>query len=142
MREERERRYAQKLELIRERMGNVISWTSGYSVEEFSSDTKTRLATFKALQEIVEASMDVCAMMLRDMGSSATDDYSNIDKLARKGVLSEEIAGFLRRANGLRNRLVHEYNAIADELVLKFIRSDLGMFERFSEVVREWLRRR
>ena len=38
-------------------------------------DTKTILAVFKAFQEIVEATMDIIAMYLRDQGMAARDDY-------------------------------------------------------------------
>jgi uncharacterized protein YutE (UPF0331/DUF86 family) len=96
MNEERRARYKQKLELIQERMQNVSSWTVNCSVEEFSSDTKTRLATYKALQETVESSLDICAMMLKDMDLLTADDYSNIDKLAQKGILGKDMAGFLK----------------------------------------------
>ena len=98
--ERRRRRYEQKLELIQERMEHVTSWAMDCSVEEFSSDTKTRLATYKALQEIIEASLDICAMMLKDMDMTAADDYSNLEKLAQKGMLERDLVSFLRRANG------------------------------------------
>jgi len=142
MDEGRRRRYLQKLELIGLRMENILSWTRGLSVEEFSSDEKTRLATYKALQEVIEASMDICAMMARDLGLCPVDDYSNVEKLTSRGVLKPEMGDFLRRSNGLRNRLIHEYNRLSDDLILKFVRSELESFKDFSMVVSEWIQMR
>jgi len=142
MDETRRKRYLQKLELIDIRVGNISSWTEGLLPEEFSSDDKTRLATFKALQEAIEACMDICAMLVKDLGFCTSDDYSNVEKLTSKGMFTPEVGDFLRRANGLRNRLIHEYNRISDDLVLKFVRSELGRFGEFSEAVSEWMRRK
>jgi uncharacterized protein YutE (UPF0331/DUF86 family) len=40
------------------------------------------------------------------------------DKLARRAVVSAEMAATLRHMKGLRNLLVHEYGRINDELML------------------------
>ena len=67
MEKERLVRYIAKLELLEERLNDIESWISGLSFEEFESDKKTKLATYKAFQEAVEAITDICAMMLKDM---------------------------------------------------------------------------
>ena len=38
---------------------------------------KTKLATYKAFQEIVEACMDIVAMMCKDSKIPPQDDYTN-----------------------------------------------------------------
>lgn len=58
MNDERAKRYRDKLNLISERIDDAKSWT-GIGSAEFISDKKTKLATYKACQELIEASMDV-----------------------------------------------------------------------------------
>lgn len=64
------------------------------------------------LHTSIDALMDVVAMLVKDLGLEVGDDYSNIEKLEEAGVLSGDMAGFLRKASGLRNVIVHRYNKL------------------------------
>jgi uncharacterized protein YutE (UPF0331/DUF86 family) len=78
-------------------------------------------------------------LRLRDTDQVVKDDYSNIELLAQSGDLGADLARALREANGLRNRLVHTYDRIRDDLVLAFARTRLPELIRSVEVVRSWL---
>ena len=67
-------------------------------------------ALFYRLQISVDATMDVVAMICKDLGITVKDDYSNIDELEPLDLFSKEFLNDLRRLNGLRNALVHRYN--------------------------------
>jgi len=72
---ERLRRYIDKIEHIEERIGDIRAWLC--EIEDVRGiDKKTRLAVYKAVQEVVEASTDVVAMILKDEGKLPKDDYS------------------------------------------------------------------
>lgn len=141
MREERLKRYREKLNLISERIEDLEAWLPR-SVEEFVSDKKTRLAVYKASQEMIEASMDLLAMMCKDLKIVPKDDHTNIEALKGKGVITSSLARALAHANGLGNRLVHRYNALDDKIAFESIRDLLPDFKNFLEVVEKWLRRR
>ncbi len=70
MKPERAGRYRDELDLIILRAGQAQSWLDEEGPEDFLADDKTKLATYKAFQEAVEASMDVVAMMCKDLGST------------------------------------------------------------------------
>ena len=55
-------------------------------------------------------------MIIKDEGKLVTDDYSNIENVGKILKLKNEEIALLKRANGLRNVLVHEYNGVVDEL--------------------------
>jgi len=138
MKTERARRYRDKLDMIILRAGQAQTWLDEEGPEDFLADDKTKLATYKAFQEAVEASMDLVAMMCKDLGSNPQDDYSNLDKLV---ILSEGSRELLKEANGLRNHLIHRYNRRDDQLARQSMADLLpGIFD-FTEEVAAWLER-
>ena len=139
MENSRIRRYLAKLELIEERLGDIEGWVKGLALKQFTEDKKTRLATYKAFQEAVEACADICAMMLKDSRLLVTDDYTNIEKLASKGIITTAIADALKEANGLRNRLIHEYNGLNTGIAFESLTSLIPKLRMFCKGVETWL---
>ena len=76
-------------------------------------------ALFYRLQVSIDATMDVIAMLCKDLGITVKDDYSNIDELEKLKIFSSVLLKDLRRWNGLRNVLVHRYNRVEEDLVIK-----------------------
>ncbi|MEM0024660.1 MAG: DUF86 domain-containing protein [Thermofilaceae archaeon] len=82
----------------------------------------------------MEAAMDTCAMLVKDLGRRVEDDYTNIEYLREIGVIDEELATKLKMCNGLRNWLVHRYNRLDKKLVLESV-------DRVKETLFEFIRR-
>lgn len=137
---ERISRYKDKLNLISERKQDIEEWISGYDSSDFIQDKKTRLAVYKAFQELVEASFDVAAMACKDLKIIPKDDYTNIDLLFEKKFINSSLKNSLSESNGLRNRLVHRYNGLDDSLAFDSIMEHLTSILDFSEVIGKWLR--
>ena len=138
---ERLRRYIDKIEHIEERIVDIRTWL--YEIEDIKDiDKKTRLAVYKAMQEVVEASTDVVAMILKDEGKLPKDDYTNIEKLFELNIIDKSLKEALNEADGLRNRLVHEYNGLNDEIAIESIHCLLEPVENFVELVKKWMRKR
>ena len=87
--------------------------------EKFKENDYYMDALFYRLQISIDASMDVVAMLCKDLGITVKDDYTNIDELEKINVFNVNIIKGLRRWNGLRNALVHKYNKIDDDFVLQ-----------------------
>jgi uncharacterized protein YutE (UPF0331/DUF86 family) len=102
-------------------------------------DDKTRLASYKAFQEAVEACMDLVAMMYKDLGDPPKDDYSNIENIRE---LQENTKKVLIEANGLRNHLVHRYSRMDDLLALESMMALLPGIEAFPAEVETWIEKR
>ena len=136
MKIERAGRYKDKLDLIFKRSGQALIWLEEVSAEVFLEDDKTKLASYKAFQEAVEASMDLVAMMCKDLGIQPQDDYSNLERLDDLGESSKKV---LIEANGLRNHLVHRYNRRDDLLALDSMKGLLSGIMAFGEEVEAWL---
>ncbi|MCK4310188.1 MAG: DUF86 domain-containing protein [Methanomicrobia archaeon] len=138
MEEDRLKRYWDKINLISRRSNEIRDWTSIRS-ESFIEDEKTKLATYKAFQEVVEACMDIVAMLCKDLKIPPKDDYTNIKTLKDK-IFSDDTEKVLIRANGLRNRLVHRYNTMDDLLAFESIKEILPEILKFTEGVNKWMR--
>ena len=84
-------RYKDKLNIISERKQDIEEWVSGYDSSDFIEDKKTRLAVYKAFQELVEASFDVVALACKDLKTIPKDDYTNIDLLFEKKFINSSL---------------------------------------------------
>jgi len=137
---ERTGRYKDKINFISERRQDIEDWLSGYDASDFISDKKTRLAVYKAFQELVEASFDIAAMACKDLKIIPKDDYTNIDLLFEKKMIGSDLKNALSEANGLRNRLVHRYTDVDDSVAFESIMALLPEILHFSEVIEKWLK--
>jgi len=107
----RKDQYKRKLEFIIEKITRL---PENVKEDEFYID-----ALFYRLQVSIDAVMDVIAMLCKDFGITVEDDYTNIDELEKLKIFDPSLIQEMRRYNGLRNVLVHKYNKIEDDLVLK-----------------------
>ena len=138
---DRAKRYIDKMDLINERINDIKEWLSGVSIKEFMEDKKLRLASYKAFQEIVESSMDIVAMIIRDLSLIVKDDYTNLSILKERKILSKHVIDALKEGNGLRNRLIHRYNNLKEDIVFTSMKDLLKYFEEFVNEVEKWLKK-
>ena len=127
-------RYADKLAHASDRLSRFLEWAPAAS-----GDLKARLAAYKAFQEASEALSDVVAMIVKDSGRVPKDDYTNLRLLEEASVLSTDAAGALREGNGLRNRLVHEYGGLVDDVALASGKRLCPLLASVIEEVRRWI---
>lgn len=133
---ERSGRYKDNLDIVFKRAGQAQRWVGEISPDDFLEDDKTKLASYKAFQEAVEACLDLVAMMCKDYGVRPQDDYSNLERLESLSTISRKV---LIEANGLRNHLVHRYNRRDDLLALESMKDLLSGIVVFGEEVEMWL---
>lgn len=136
MNNDRRDRYKDKIELIEKRIREIDEWTT-ISSEEFLEDERTKLATYKAFQELAESCMDIIAMVCKDVKILPKDDYTNIEKLSARLKFDKRV---LQDANGLRNRLIHRYNTTDDLMAFQSIKEILPEITTFVEVINKWIK--
>jgi len=123
--EKRKQRYKEKIAHSRERLMDLEEW-----LEE--SREISILASEKAFQEAVESIVDIFAMLVSDMKLDISDDYSNIEKIAKRKIISQEQEKICIEANGLRNRVVHKYNKIDEK---QFVESAKELVPKLNEIL-------
>ena len=101
---------------------DALAVVDGIALVAYRSDLYRKKGTERLLQETVEAAVDTNLHLLRATGAETpTDYYESFISLGQAGVIPRELAERLAPAAGLRNRLVHEYDDIDDEIVLKAV---------------------
>ncbi|RZN44120.1 MAG: DUF86 domain-containing protein [Methanophagales archaeon ANME-1-THS] len=138
MKVERIKRYKDKINVILERGAHIREWVGESGAEEFIHDEKTKLAVYKAFQEIVESCMDILAMVCTDEKIVPKDDYTNIENLK---FIDKRMKEVLIEANGLRNRLVHRYNQVDDLIAFVGIEELVPRLEEFMGIIDQWLQK-
>jgi uncharacterized protein YutE (UPF0331/DUF86 family) len=134
--------------LIRRKLGHItevlraLAPLSALSLDDYKRRFYERKAAERLLQEAIEAALDVNAHIIAEQGATIPEDYyGGFIALGTLTVVSEPLALELAPSAGLRNRLVHEYEAIDDAKVLAAIATMLTLYPKFIEAVEAFLER-
>ncbi|HHF55870.1 MAG TPA: DUF86 domain-containing protein, partial [Thermoplasmatales archaeon] len=79
--------------------------------------------------------------VMRDLGLIVKDDYTNLSTLKERKILSKHVIDALKEGNGLRNRLIHRYNNLKEDIVFTSMKDLLKYFEEFVNEVEKWLKK-
>jgi uncharacterized protein YutE (UPF0331/DUF86 family) len=88
---------------------------------------------FYSLQTSIEAMVDLIAMLVKDLGIQVKDDNYNINEIIKIKKLNPELGEKLSQANGLRNIIVHRYNAVDDQIILDSV-------QEVKDLILKWVR--
>ena len=105
------------------------------SFEDYKSSIEKRRAVERLLQITIEAVLDTCALLVKDLKlglPSVEEDF--LEKLRNK-VFSASLVKKLKAMRGFRNILVHGYSKINDEKVWNILIENLKDFEKFKREV-------
>jgi len=143
MEEERIKRYDDKLEYLNQTIENLNNWTESVDSKEFIErlELQKQYGIYHAFQIGIEIITDLVSMIVKDVKLIPKDDYSNINMLKNKEIISADLAAKLREANGLRNRIVHDYNGLDNELAYNGLTNLLKYFQKFRVEAKEWLKK-
>lgn len=143
MNEERIQRYKEKEEYFVKLIGKLKEWTKDLNEKDFINNLRLReqFSIYHAYQIILEIITDLTAMVVKDLKIIPKDDYINIDVLAENEIISKDLSYNLKQANGLRNRIVHNYNSLDEEIAFKSIQKYLEDLEKYKEAIDNWLQK-
>lgn len=126
MRPERKIRYQEKINYIVD------------NVKDFPLKPSTELekkGIYYCIQTVIESLIDLIAMAVKDIGIPVKDDVSNIDVLIEKRSIPIELGEKLKKANGLRNLLVHRYNGIDEKIIIESLTEIKTMAYHWIEII-------
>jgi len=128
-----------KLALIAQNLADLAS-VEQLSVADYRADRFRQKGTERLLQETIEAAVDANLHLLRSRDVPAPPDYyESFVSLGRYGIIPVPLAERLAPSAGLRNRLVHEYDAIDDALVLRAVGEARRDFAAFVAAVERYV---
>jgi len=92
---------------------------------------------FYSLQTSIEAMVDLIAMLVKDLGIQVKDDNINISEIMKVRNIDFELGEKLKKANGLRNIIVHRYNEIDEQIILESVGEIKNLLLRWIEIIEE-----
>ena len=118
-------------------------WTESIDTKEFIErlELQKQYGIYHAFQTGIEIITDLVSMIVKDVKLIPKDDYSNINIIRNKKIISADLAAKLREANGLRNRIVHDYNGLDNEIAYSRLINLLKYFQEFKVKAKEWLKK-
>lgn len=134
MDQERYYRYRDKILHIETRISYLIEWKN-----EDHISPMVRLASYKAFQEVFDGLSDILAMIVKDKKIKPKDDYSNVEICFNESIINETDKSILIEGIGLRNRLVHQYNGIKDDLAYDVIYRLIDDLNNMIRRIQSWL---
>lgn len=131
----------QKLARVTEYLSELEELTQ-YSFEEYEADFKIKRAVERDIELIVEFASEVNGLIIVDSSEPPPADYfSSFIKMGQLGVLPKDLAQSLAHTAGIRNRLVHEYETVIDQLVYVGAQAVVKSFRQYVELVRNYLQK-
>ncbi|MBT9169729.1 MAG: hypothetical protein DDT18_00064 [Actinobacteria bacterium] len=107
---------------------------------EYSQDVYKRKATERLLQELIEAAIDINTHLIVQTGSPAPDSYyESFIRVGELKILASDLAERLAPSAGLRNRLVHEYDALDHWLVLEAVKTAGNLYPQYVREIEDYL---
>ncbi|MFA6808488.1 MAG: DUF86 domain-containing protein [Eubacteriales bacterium] len=111
------------------------------SMDEYKKDLKTKYAVERIIQMIVDLAVDVNNVLLSYCKKPPAADYFNsFIELSESGVLEKTFALKIAPSTGLRNRLVHEYEKINDEIVYNSFQEVIVMYNQYIKEINRFIR--
>ncbi len=94
---------------------------------------------FYSLQTSIEAVVDLIAMLTKDLGIQVKDDNANISEIVKKRKLKSVLGVKLKKANGMRNIIVHRYNDFEEQIILNSVEEIKDLLSKWIKVVEDFL---
>ena len=94
---------------------------------------------FYSLQTSIEAVVDLTAMIVKDLGIQVKDDNCNITEIIKIKKLNPELGEKLKKANGLRNIIVHRYNDVDEQIILDSVQEVKDLLLNWVKIIEDIL---
>ena len=118
----------------------ALGGISRLTILEYEEDLYRRKAAERLLQELIEAAIDINTHLIVELGGTVPDSYyETFLALGSLQVLSSELARSLAPSAGLRNRLVHEYDAIDDSVVYDSVGQAVKLYTEYIRAIKEYI---
>src|SRR5262245_25545105 len=111
-------------ELVNRKLSQIVEYLTALtplqelSYADYLQQPLTRYAAERLLQLLVDTAVDINAHLIVELtGAPPQDYYDSFIKAVQAGVLSVAFALNIAHSTGLRNRLIHQYEAIDHAIV-------------------------
>lgn len=134
-------RYYDKLTILDSNLNHLATWLLGHPFSTLDEETDLHwiYAILHVFQNIAENLTDIAAMIVKDKQIPIKDNYSNFRILFQNGIISNSSYDQLRRINGLRNRIAHEYNGLMYQIAWAAMNEFIETIQIIREEFSTWI---
>lgn len=119
---------------------NTLEQFSNVSLDDFLTDFNKQLIVERLLQLMIQSAIDINNHILsRLQPDNVVSNFEAFIELAKRDVITEDLARRLAPSAGLRNRLVHEYDDIDSSQVFKAISFALQQYPLYVKQINNYL---
>jgi len=126
-----------RIKRYRDKINHIVDYIKDLPFEPKNELEKRGI--FYSLQTSIEAIIDLIAMLTKDLGLQVKDDNTNISEIVRKRKLKSQLGEKLKKANGMRNIIVHRYNDFEEEIILNSVEEIKELLSKWIDIVEEIL---
>lgn len=119
-----------RVKRYRDKINHVVDYIKDLPFEPKNELEKR--GVFYSLQTSIEGVVDLIAMLTKDLGIQVKDDNANISEIVKKRKLKSELGVKLKKANGMRNIIVHRYNNFEEQIILDSV-------EEIKDLLSTWI---
>jgi uncharacterized protein YutE (UPF0331/DUF86 family) len=113
------------------------------TLEAYLSDPVNEVAVERYLERVIGRMIDINYHLVTGLGHPPPKDYfESYTELGKLGVLPLEFAKGISRSAGLRNRIVHEYDAVEEEKIHEALQEAMRDIPVYIECVHRFIQTR
>lgn len=117
------RDYISKVKILKTKIG---------SAEEFAVDWETEWKVDRALQLLIECSIDIGKEIIAGLNVRKPSKYQEVFIiLAEVGVISPKLGQEMKKLAAFRNELVHDYLYLDRQKIYNVFQNDMKFFEQY-----------
>jgi len=103
--------------------------------------TEKKRSCERLLQLGIECLIDIAKLFVKGLRLGIPSEENDLfKKLSEAKVLSASSAEALRSMRGFRNVLIHEYANVDDRIVFKYVKENIGDFDKIKKEFLEFLK--
>ena len=133
-------------ELVNRKLSQIVEYLTALtplqalSYADYLQQPLPRYAAERLLQLIVDTAVDINAHLIVELTSTPPqDDYDSFIKAVQAGVLAVDFALSIAQSTGLRNRLVHQYEAIDHTIVHSAMATAITQYTEYCHHITTFL---
>jgi uncharacterized protein YutE (UPF0331/DUF86 family) len=134
------------IDVIRRKLINLSGYIQelepfqNYTYEHYVSNYFVKRTGERLVQLIVENMVDINSIIISAKNQPPPKDYfSSFETMGKLNVLSKDFASELAPCTGMRNRLVHEYDKIEDQIVFESITKLIEATTQYIKLIKDYI---
>lgn len=132
--------------LVKEKIRNIQEYLSeiksilALSVQDIISNIEKLRTLERNFQLIVDEALDINIHFIKEMNLKSPDDFqSTFEILGENKIIPFDFAYKIAPVVGLRNRIVHRYEALDKRLFIETFKKEFPDFEQYIKLIENYL---